>query len=191
MRSKKARWFNLCCCPCSAIDACESSNGGCSSKAECRRTTPGNRACVCHAGYTGDGIVCLGKHMACLVYHTQENHRNKVSCKGLILLPLWPRSSSCWYYIPWCQRHLFLSYGWYYLANHAPLAAWFGTKSYKTTSSSSKDNPISSSLIHTYTPLTIIKTFRCCTTPPQAWFQKGCWQGFSLHQHNWRPKLRY
>ncbi|NXR50836.1 STAB2 protein, partial [Hippolais icterina] len=44
---------------CSAIDACESSNGGCSSKAECRRTTPGNRACVCRAGYTGDGIVCI------------------------------------------------------------------------------------------------------------------------------------
>ncbi|RMC03028.1 hypothetical protein DUI87_20221 [Hirundo rustica rustica] len=42
-----------------AIDACESSNGGCSSKAECRRTTPGNRACVCRAGYTGDGIVCI------------------------------------------------------------------------------------------------------------------------------------
>ncbi|RLW00187.1 hypothetical protein DV515_00009195 [Chloebia gouldiae] len=42
-----------------AIDACESSNGGCSSKAECRRTTPGNRACVCSAGYTGDGIVCI------------------------------------------------------------------------------------------------------------------------------------
>uniref|UniRef100_H0ZLX1 Stabilin 2 n=1 Tax=Taeniopygia guttata TaxID=59729 RepID=H0ZLX1_TAEGU len=44
---------------CTAIDACESSNGGCSSKAECRRTTPGNRACVCSAGYTGDGIVCI------------------------------------------------------------------------------------------------------------------------------------
>uniref|UniRef100_A0A8C3R7U3 Stabilin 2 n=1 Tax=Cyanoderma ruficeps TaxID=181631 RepID=A0A8C3R7U3_9PASS len=44
---------------CTAIDACESNNGGCSSKAECRRTTPGNRACVCRAGYTGDGIVCL------------------------------------------------------------------------------------------------------------------------------------
>uniref|UniRef100_A0A8U7M4K0 Stabilin 2 n=1 Tax=Corvus moneduloides TaxID=1196302 RepID=A0A8U7M4K0_CORMO len=54
-----ALWFNLCCCPCSAIDACESSNGGCSAKAECRRTTPGNRACVCSAGYTGDGIVCI------------------------------------------------------------------------------------------------------------------------------------
>uniref|UniRef100_A0A8C0ZCR6 Stabilin 2 n=1 Tax=Cyanistes caeruleus TaxID=156563 RepID=A0A8C0ZCR6_CYACU len=44
---------------CTAIDACKSSNGGCSSKAECRRTTPGNRACVCSAGYTGDGIVCI------------------------------------------------------------------------------------------------------------------------------------
>ncbi|KAF4800298.1 stabilin 2 [Turdus rufiventris] len=42
-----------------AIDACERSNGGCSTKAECRRTTPGNRACVCSAGYTGDGIVCI------------------------------------------------------------------------------------------------------------------------------------
>ncbi|NWU95436.1 STAB2 protein, partial [Upupa epops] len=44
---------------CAAIDACELSNGGCSSHAECRRTTPGNRACVCKAGYTGDGIVCM------------------------------------------------------------------------------------------------------------------------------------
>uniref|UniRef100_A0A803VDB2 Stabilin 2 n=1 Tax=Ficedula albicollis TaxID=59894 RepID=A0A803VDB2_FICAL len=44
---------------CTAIDACESSNGGCSAKAECRRTTPGSRACVCSAGYTGDGIVCM------------------------------------------------------------------------------------------------------------------------------------
>ncbi|KAJ6658971.1 hypothetical protein lerEdw1_019608 [Lerista edwardsae] len=41
------------------INACEASNGGCSAKAECRRTTPGNRVCVCKAGYTGDGIVCL------------------------------------------------------------------------------------------------------------------------------------
>uniref|UniRef100_A0A8C5UMP2 Stabilin 2 n=1 Tax=Malurus cyaneus samueli TaxID=2593467 RepID=A0A8C5UMP2_9PASS len=44
---------------CTAIDACESSNGGCSAKAECRRTTPGSRTCVCSPGYTGDGIVCL------------------------------------------------------------------------------------------------------------------------------------
>lgn len=80
-----AHWFKLCCCPCSAIDACESSNGGCSSKAECRRTTPGNRDCVCRAGYTGDGIVCLGKQ-------TQENHRSKVSCRGMILLPSDPEA---------------------------------------------------------------------------------------------------
>uniref|UniRef100_A0A8D2NCU3 Stabilin 2 n=1 Tax=Zonotrichia albicollis TaxID=44394 RepID=A0A8D2NCU3_ZONAL len=44
---------------CTAIDACGSNNGGCSSKAECRRTSPGSRACVCSAGHTGDGIVCL------------------------------------------------------------------------------------------------------------------------------------
>ncbi|KFP52029.1 Stabilin-2, partial [Cathartes aura] len=44
---------------CTAIDACKTSNGGCSAKAECRRTTPGNRACICNAGYTGDGIVCI------------------------------------------------------------------------------------------------------------------------------------
>uniref|UniRef100_A0A8C3JY96 Stabilin 2 n=1 Tax=Calidris pygmaea TaxID=425635 RepID=A0A8C3JY96_9CHAR len=44
---------------CTAIDACETSNGGCSAKAECRRTTPGNRVCVCNAGYTGDGVVCI------------------------------------------------------------------------------------------------------------------------------------
>ncbi|OBS64236.1 hypothetical protein A6R68_07227, partial [Neotoma lepida] len=42
-----------------AINACEISNGGCSAKADCKRTTPGNRVCVCKAGYTGDGIVCL------------------------------------------------------------------------------------------------------------------------------------
>uniref|UniRef100_A0A670IWM6 Stabilin 2 n=1 Tax=Podarcis muralis TaxID=64176 RepID=A0A670IWM6_PODMU len=44
---------------CTAINACETSNGGCSLKAECRRTTPGNRVCLCNAGYTGDGIVCF------------------------------------------------------------------------------------------------------------------------------------
>ncbi|NWZ21601.1 STAB2 protein, partial [Asarcornis scutulata] len=44
---------------CSAIDACETSNGGCSDKAECRKTTPGNRVCICNAGYTGDGVVCI------------------------------------------------------------------------------------------------------------------------------------
>uniref|UniRef100_A0A8D2LAJ7 Stabilin 2 n=1 Tax=Varanus komodoensis TaxID=61221 RepID=A0A8D2LAJ7_VARKO len=44
---------------CTAINACEANNGGCSAKAECRRTTPGNRVCVCKAGYTGDGIVCF------------------------------------------------------------------------------------------------------------------------------------
>lgn len=44
-----------------AINACEISNGGCSAKADCKRTTPGSRTCVCKAGYTGDGIVCLGK----------------------------------------------------------------------------------------------------------------------------------
>uniref|UniRef100_A0A8C2SSE2 Stabilin 2 n=1 Tax=Coturnix japonica TaxID=93934 RepID=A0A8C2SSE2_COTJA len=44
---------------CTAIDACETSNGGCSANAECRKTTPGNRVCVCKAGYTGDGVVCL------------------------------------------------------------------------------------------------------------------------------------
>uniref|UniRef100_A0A8C2STS6 Stabilin 2 n=1 Tax=Coturnix japonica TaxID=93934 RepID=A0A8C2STS6_COTJA len=51
--------FNLGCHHCSAIDACETSNGGCSANAECRKTTPGNRVCVCKAGYTGDGVVCL------------------------------------------------------------------------------------------------------------------------------------
>ncbi|KAG8514099.1 Stabilin-2, partial [Galemys pyrenaicus] len=41
------------------IDACKTSNGGCSAKADCKRTTPGSRVCVCRAGYAGDGIVCL------------------------------------------------------------------------------------------------------------------------------------
>ncbi|CAH7321829.1 stabilin-2 [Phodopus roborovskii] len=44
---------------CTAINACEISNGGCSAQAVCKRTTPGRRVCVCKAGYTGDGIVCL------------------------------------------------------------------------------------------------------------------------------------
>ncbi|XP_064235981.1 stabilin-2 isoform X2 [Aotus nancymaae] len=44
---------------CTAINPCEISNGGCSAKADCKRTTPGRRVCVCKAGYTGDGIVCL------------------------------------------------------------------------------------------------------------------------------------
>uniref|UniRef100_A0A670YTZ1 Stabilin 2 n=1 Tax=Pseudonaja textilis TaxID=8673 RepID=A0A670YTZ1_PSETE len=44
---------------CSAINACENNNGGCSSKAECRRTTPGKRVCVCRTGYSGDGIACF------------------------------------------------------------------------------------------------------------------------------------
>ncbi|MGH0115673.1 UNVERIFIED_CONTAM: hypothetical protein FKN15_037996 [Acipenser sinensis] len=43
----------------STLDACESSNGGCSPKALCKRTTPGKRVCVCNAGYTGDGVVCV------------------------------------------------------------------------------------------------------------------------------------
>ncbi|KAB0406464.1 hypothetical protein E2I00_018467, partial [Balaenoptera physalus] len=41
------------------INACEISNGGCSGRAVCKRTTPGSRVCVCKAGYTGDGIVCI------------------------------------------------------------------------------------------------------------------------------------
>lgn len=50
--------------PCVAINACEISNGGCSAKADCKRTIPGSRVCVCKAGYTGDGIVCLGPSAA-------------------------------------------------------------------------------------------------------------------------------
>ncbi|MBN3320010.1 STAB2 protein, partial [Atractosteus spatula] len=44
---------------CSAVDACEINNGGCSSNAICRRTTPGKRLCTCNTGYSGDGVVCL------------------------------------------------------------------------------------------------------------------------------------
>ncbi|NXV43294.1 STAB2 protein, partial [Uria aalge] len=72
---------------CSAIDACETSNGGCSAKAECRRTTPGNRVCVCDAGYTGDGIVCIGKCSQHLVYHKEGSYRNELSCRWKIILP--------------------------------------------------------------------------------------------------------
>lgn len=49
-----------------AINACEISNGGCSAKADCKRTIPGRRVCTCKAGYKGDGIVCLG------TYHTSS-----------------------------------------------------------------------------------------------------------------------
>uniref|UniRef100_H3AR94 Stabilin 2 n=1 Tax=Latimeria chalumnae TaxID=7897 RepID=H3AR94_LATCH len=41
------------------VDACETKNGGCSANADCKRTTPGNRVCVCAVGYTGDGIICF------------------------------------------------------------------------------------------------------------------------------------
>ncbi|XP_028673278.2 stabilin-2 [Erpetoichthys calabaricus] len=44
---------------CTAVDACASNNGSCSSQAVCKRTTPGKRSCLCNAGYTGDGVICL------------------------------------------------------------------------------------------------------------------------------------
>uniref|UniRef100_A0A8D2LAL5 Stabilin 2 n=1 Tax=Varanus komodoensis TaxID=61221 RepID=A0A8D2LAL5_VARKO len=80
---------------CTAINACEANNGGCSAKAECRRTTPGNRVCVCKAGYTGDGIVCFqinpclqnnggcDKNAECA--HTGPN---QVNCLDFIILIL-------------------------------------------------------------------------------------------------------
>ncbi|KAL2088083.1 hypothetical protein ACEWY4_016911 [Coilia grayii] len=43
---------------CTAVNACEKNNGGCSSHALCKRTTPGRRQCLCHSGYAGDGVVC-------------------------------------------------------------------------------------------------------------------------------------
>ncbi|MGH0148761.1 UNVERIFIED_CONTAM: hypothetical protein FKN15_040379 [Acipenser sinensis] len=71
-----------------ALDACESSNGGCSPKALCKRTTPGKRVCVCNAGYTGDGVVCLeinpclvnngGCHLNAECTHTGPSQANVV-----------------------------------------------------------------------------------------------------------------
>lgn len=43
---------------CTAVNACEKKNGGCSANALCKRTTPGRRQCLCNSGYTGDGFIC-------------------------------------------------------------------------------------------------------------------------------------
>ncbi|XP_031414613.1 stabilin-2 [Clupea harengus] len=68
---------------CTAVDACEKNNGGCSPKALCKRTTPGRRQCLCNSGHAGDGLVCIEMnpclegngscdvHAACL--HTGPN----------------------------------------------------------------------------------------------------------------------
>ncbi|MGH0147096.1 UNVERIFIED_CONTAM: hypothetical protein FKN15_021979 [Acipenser sinensis] len=59
VRSNLSETWDAYCYRMKTLDACESSNGGCSPKALCKRTTPGKRVCVCNAGYTGDGVVCL------------------------------------------------------------------------------------------------------------------------------------
>ncbi|XP_017567677.1 stabilin-2 isoform X2 [Pygocentrus nattereri] len=44
---------------CTAVNACEKDNGGCSYNAVCKRTLPGRRQCVCNPGFAGDGKVCV------------------------------------------------------------------------------------------------------------------------------------
>ncbi|XP_061430314.1 stabilin-2-like [Lethenteron reissneri] len=43
---------------CTAVNACERDNGGCSVFASCTRTQPGLRICTCMQGFTGDGVIC-------------------------------------------------------------------------------------------------------------------------------------
>lgn len=52
---------HLCTFVCVARDACAQNNGGCSVNAACKRTLPGRRDCVCHSGFSGDGLVCVGR----------------------------------------------------------------------------------------------------------------------------------
>lgn len=156
-----AHWFNPCCCPCSAIDACERSNGGCSAKAECRRTMPGNRACVCSAGYTGDGIVCIGEHEcgSGVTHRTATAARFPAGhdppstpthkCSLLIPYPLMPKAS---FPATWQTTHLQQPN----LIKNLPLA---------------RITP-SPAVIHTLLWPSQAKTFSYCTAPPQVWFQK-------------------
>ncbi|KAK1799743.1 hypothetical protein P4O66_006276 [Electrophorus voltai] len=51
---------------CKEIDLCVTNNGGCSERATCMKTSPGERSCTCHDDYKGDGIVCLEQD-PCLV----------------------------------------------------------------------------------------------------------------------------
>uniref|UniRef100_A0A4W4EY57 Stabilin 1 n=1 Tax=Electrophorus electricus TaxID=8005 RepID=A0A4W4EY57_ELEEL len=51
---------------CKEIDLCVTNNGGCSERATCMKTSPGERSCTCQDDYKGDGIVCLEQD-PCLV----------------------------------------------------------------------------------------------------------------------------
>jgi hypothetical protein len=44
-----------------AIDACATGNGNCSSNATCTSTGPGTRSCACLPGFSGNGLSCVGK----------------------------------------------------------------------------------------------------------------------------------
>ncbi|XP_054992410.1 stabilin-1 isoform X1 [Sorex araneus] len=47
---------------CRARDPCaDGRRGGCSEHADCLNTGPNSRRCVCHAGYVGDGLECVGE----------------------------------------------------------------------------------------------------------------------------------
>lgn len=51
---------------CKEFDPCATDYGGCSTNANCTKTSPGERTCTCKAGFIGDGVVCLEMD-ACLV----------------------------------------------------------------------------------------------------------------------------
>uniref|UniRef100_H3C877 Stabilin 2 n=1 Tax=Tetraodon nigroviridis TaxID=99883 RepID=H3C877_TETNG len=70
-----------------ARDACALNNGGCSVNAVCKRTLPGRRDCVCHSGFSGDGLVCVEIN-ACLE-GSQGCHEN-ADC-----LHVGPNKTSC------------------------------------------------------------------------------------------------
>lgn len=47
---------------CRARDPCaDGRRGGCSEHADCLSTGPNSRRCVCHTGYVGDGLECVGE----------------------------------------------------------------------------------------------------------------------------------
>lgn len=56
----------LICCSHTEINPCDNDNGHCSENANCTKTLPGERSCTCHEGFSGDGVVCLGKFQVSL-----------------------------------------------------------------------------------------------------------------------------
>lgn len=63
---------HACVCLSVAQDPCVQNNGGCCANAVCKRTLPGRRDCVCHTGFSGDGIVCIGTSTI-FIFHLLHN----------------------------------------------------------------------------------------------------------------------